>query len=86
MLIAAKFRRLKAGHLMADKNLQFSPHSPSFQHRTYKDGTCDSICLWCYRTLTSARQQQWLAHEESIHTCTLLDLHAWMSDRAQSRR
>jgi hypothetical protein len=70
---------------MADKNLRVSPHSLNFQHRNNKDGTCDSICLRCYRTVASTRQEEWLAHEESIHTCTLLDLHAWMSDRALSR-
>jgi hypothetical protein len=69
---------------MAATNLQLSPHIPHFQHRSYEDGTCDSICLWCYRTVASTRQEPWLAHEESTHTCTLLDLHAWMSDRAST--
>ena len=70
---------------MAATILKFSPHSLNFQHRTNKDGTCDSICLRCYRTVASTRQEPWLAHEESIHACTLMDLHAWMSDRARAR-
>jgi hypothetical protein len=70
---------------MAHPSLQLSPHSLNFQHRSYKDGTCDSVCLCCYRTVASTRQEPWLAHEESVHTCTLLDLHAWMSDRARAR-
>jgi hypothetical protein len=70
---------------MADKSFEPSPYSLKFQHRNNKDGTCDSICLRCYRTVASTRQEQWLAHEESIHTCTLLDLHAWMSERARAR-
>jgi hypothetical protein len=70
---------------MAATNFQFSPYRLNFQHRPNKDGTCDSICLRCYRTVASTHQEPWLAHEESIHTCTLLDLHAWMSDRALSR-
>jgi hypothetical protein len=70
-------------HLVSPRfNLQ--PH-PSFQHRQNDDGSCDSICLRCYRTIASTRYEDWLAHEESNHTCTLLDLHAWMSDRAQQR-
>jgi hypothetical protein len=70
---------------MAATNFQLSPYTLNFQHRSNNDGTCDSICLRCYRTVASTRQEPWLAHEESIHTCTLLDLHAWMSDRALSR-
>jgi hypothetical protein len=70
---------------MAARNFQLSPYSFNFQHRNHKDGTCDSICLRCYRTVASTRQEPWLAHEESLHACTLLDLHAWMSDRARSR-
>ncbi|MDQ1453860.1 MAG: hypothetical protein QOK38_3726 [Acidobacteriaceae bacterium] len=70
---------------MAATNLHFSPYSLNFQHRNNEDGTCDSICLRCYRTVATSQQEAWLAHEESIHTCTLLDLHAWMSDRARAR-
>jgi hypothetical protein len=70
---------------MAAKILQFPPYSLNFQHRRNNDGTCDSICLRCYRTVATTRLELWLAHEENIHTCTLLDLHAWMSDRALSR-
>jgi hypothetical protein len=70
---------------MAAKVLQFSPYSFNFQHRSNSDGTCDSICLRCYRTVASTRREPWLAHDESLHTCTILDLHAWMSDRARSR-
>ena len=70
---------------MAATNLKFFLRPLNFQHRSNKDGTCDSICLRCYRTVASTRQEPWLAHEESTHACTLLDLHAWMSDRARAR-
>ncbi len=58
---------------------------PSFQHRYNRDGSCDSICLRCFRTIATTRYADWLAHEESNHTCTLLDLHVWISDRVQYR-
>ncbi len=60
-------------------------HHPSFQHRHNRDGSCDSICLRCYRTIASTRYEDWLAHEESNHVCTLLDMHVWMSDRTEYR-
>jgi hypothetical protein len=62
---------------MADQSLQPSPCSPNFQHRYNQDGTCDSICLRCYRTVASSREEQWLAYQESVHTCALMDLHEW---------
>jgi hypothetical protein len=70
---------------MAAKIFQFPPYTLNFQHRSNKDGTCDSICLHCLRTIASTRYEDWLSHEESIHICALTDLHAWMSDRAQFR-
>ena len=70
---------------MAATNLQLSPYSLNFQHRSNDDGTWDSICLGCYRTVASTRQEPWLAHEESIHACALTDMHAWMSVRAIAR-
>jgi hypothetical protein len=70
---------------MAATTLQFSPRPLHFQHRSNNDGTCDSICLLCYRTVASTRQEPWLAHEESTHACSIMDLHAWMSDRARAR-
>jgi hypothetical protein len=70
---------------MAATILKFSPRPLHFQHRSNDDGTWDSICLGCYRTVASTRQEPWLAYEESIHACTLTDMHAWMSDRAIAR-
>ena len=85
MIHSGEIPPLESRPLMAAKILQFSPYSFHFQHRSNDDGSCDSICLRCYRTVASTRQEPWLAHEESIHTCSLLDLHTWMSDRARSR-
>jgi hypothetical protein len=60
----------------------FQP-GPYFQHRHNRDGSCDSICLRCYRTVASTLYEDWLAHAESNHTCTPLDLHVWLSDRVE---
>jgi hypothetical protein len=70
---------------MAATSFRPSPYSANFQHRSNKDGTCDSVCLRCYRTVAISERQAGLAHDENLHTCTILDLHAWMSDRARSR-
>ena len=60
-------------------------HHPNFQHRHNRDGSCDSICLRCYRTIASTLYQNWLAYEESNHVCALLDMHVWMTDRIEYR-
>jgi hypothetical protein len=70
-------------HLVS-RRLYFQRH-PNFQHRHNQDGSCDSICLRCFRTIASTRYEDWLAHEEINHACTLLDLHVWMSDRTEYR-
>jgi hypothetical protein len=61
---------------------QYTWH-PSFQHRSNANGTCDSICLRCFRTIESTRYEDWLANAESTHICSPMDLHVWMSDRAR---
>ena len=58
-------------------------HHPSFQHRSHPDGTVDSICLRCYRTVDSASDEHWLAKPESTHICSQMDLQVWMSDCAR---
>ncbi len=55
----------------------------AFRRRHNADGAWDSICLRCYRTAASARDASWLPLLQSTHICDLMDLHAWMSDRAQ---
>jgi hypothetical protein len=56
-------------------------HHPSFQHRSNVDGTFDSICLRCYRTIDSSPEEHWLAKPESTHICSQQDLQVWMTDR-----
>jgi hypothetical protein len=55
----------------------------AFRRRHNEDGTWDSICLRCYRTVASARDATWLQLLQSTHTCDPMDLHAWISDREQ---
>jgi hypothetical protein len=73
-------------HFVFPYRSNFQPrHNPNFQHRHNSNGTCDSICLRCYRTIATTRYEDWLAHEESNHACSLLDKHIWMSDRIDYR-
>jgi hypothetical protein len=58
---------------------------PPFQHRNNPDGTCDSICLRCFRTITSTPFLPMLLYAESTHTCSAMDLHFWIPDRITYR-
>jgi hypothetical protein len=40
-----------------------------FAHRLNKDGTADSICLFCYATVASLTDESELSGAEAIHTC-----------------
>jgi hypothetical protein len=40
-----------------------------FAHRLNKDGTIDSICLFCYATVSSSTNESELAGAEAIHNC-----------------
>src|ERR1700730_14332731 len=56
-------------------------HLITFAHRGKADGTWDSICLRCFRTIATAPNAAWLTPKETGHTCDLLDLHVLVSDR-----
>ena len=56
-------------------------HLIAFAHRGKADGTWDSICLRCFRTIATAPNAAWLTPNETSHTCDLLDLHVLVSDR-----
>ena len=40
-----------------------------FAHRLNKDGTADSICLFCYATVASLTNERELSEVEAIHNC-----------------
>jgi hypothetical protein len=40
-----------------------------FHHGTNEDGTFDSICMRCYRTVASGAQNSQLAEFERDHIC-----------------
>ena len=48
------------------------PHSQfqrEFAHRINKDGTADSICLYCFMTAASSPQEDDLGKVEITHAC-----------------
>jgi hypothetical protein len=42
---------------------------PRFAHRPNKDGSFDSICLTCFATVASKRNEVELARQERVHVC-----------------
>lgn len=46
--------------------------SARFPHRENDDGTFDSICPVCFRTVARAPRQEELAELERIHVCKLI--------------
>ena len=40
-----------------------------FPHRHNPDGTFDSICPWCFLTVSAKRNETELAGDESNHVC-----------------
>ena len=45
------------------------PPLETFIHRQNEDGTHDSICLYCYRTIANARLEAELSAPENLHSC-----------------
>jgi hypothetical protein len=66
------------------KVLYVVPSRPnsSYKHRTNKDGTFDSICLCCYRTIATAHDESLLETAESGHQCKEADLERYLYLRA----
>jgi hypothetical protein len=46
----------------------------TFHHRQNRDGSFDSICSRCYRTVSSGQVQSNLVPAENLHTCNPADL------------
>lgn len=46
----------------------------TFPHRHKPDGTIDSICLRCFRTIATVRQESDLRNAEENHLCSASDL------------
>ena len=68
------FESLREGRKMAD-----------FLHRLNDDGSFDSICLKCFRTVSSHRLEAKLEHDETRHTCESDDLH-YLETKGHYRR
>jgi len=47
----------------------FAP-SEDYAHRQNEDGTFDSICVYCFGTIASAKREVDLAEGERRHTCS----------------
>ena len=47
---------------------------PLFVHRENRNGTIDSICLWCYATVSTARCESDLDVAERGHRCDPVEL------------
>jgi hypothetical protein len=62
-----------------------SEHSwaSAFTHRHNPDGTFDSICMRCYRTVAEGRIEEQLTAEEKWHICNAED-RPWMSALPES--
>lgn len=43
--------------------------SEDYAHRKNQDGTFDSICLYCFRTIASAENESDLDASEKRHSC-----------------
>lgn len=59
-----------------DADLSMIHDRQPFPHRQTSDGTYDSICPRCFRTVDTQRIEQNLAAEENVHVCEQTDLHS----------
>jgi hypothetical protein len=46
----------------------------NFKHRHNQDGSFDSICPLCFRTIDTRLRQEELDQDESSHICDAVDL------------
>lgn len=44
-------------------------HAVEYKHRTNPDGSYDSICMQCYRTVGTTKNEDELREKESAHIC-----------------
>jgi hypothetical protein len=50
-----------------------APDSRNFVHRTNRDGTVDSICVHCFRTIANEKIEAALKQGERDHLCPAID-------------
>ena len=48
--------------------------TPFFPHRLRSDGTFDSICTACFKTIAASKDESELLEAERTHICLGLDL------------
>lgn len=46
-----------------------APHRIGFAHRANEDGTFDSICLSCFKTIATSKAESSLGEGERSHAC-----------------
>jgi hypothetical protein len=57
-----------------------------FAHRHNPDGSVDSICLQCFRTVVTTRKQADRLIKEDSHVCDGMDLGAILHPESERRR
>jgi hypothetical protein len=57
----------------------------SFPRRRNKDGSIDSICPKCFRTIASRTAEDHLVEEEKRHSCAIRDLHHVEAHKSKPR-
>jgi hypothetical protein len=48
--------------------------NPKFVHRSNPDGTVDSICICCFKTIATVSDETELSKLEQEHICDFVDL------------
>jgi hypothetical protein len=48
---------------------------PKFPRRQNQDGSIDSICTKCFRTVANGQTEAYLLEQEKHHSCRVRDLH-----------
>ena len=51
------------------------PSKPRFAHRPLPDGSVDSVCLMCFRTIATTEDMMHREFLELTHMCTELELY-----------
>ncbi len=59
--------------------------NPEFQHRQNSKNSWDSICLKCFRTVTTENEERALAEREKEHVCDPEDLAVVNEESPQER-
>jgi hypothetical protein len=62
----------------------FSAQQAHFAHRHNRDGTHDSICFSCMRTIASAKDETKLEGIERVHLCDPVLLYQYNQGRSRA--